>query len=105
MALPAAGLPGALAGVLASIGAEVRTELGGDARDAVGAAGIDAEIWNADAAGEERFKAIVFDATGIRDSTELRELHRFFHPTIRRVADQRADRRPRHSARGLRLAA
>ncbi len=30
-------------------------------------------------------KALVFDATGISDSTELVELQRFFHPTVRRV--------------------
>ncbi|MBJ7459241.1 MAG: 3-oxoacyl-ACP reductase [Thermoleophilaceae bacterium] len=35
--------------------------------------------------GEDRYKALVFDATGITDSTQLEELWRFFHPTIRRV--------------------
>ena len=30
-------------------------------------------------------KALVFDATGIADSTELVELQRFFHPNVRRV--------------------
>jgi 3-oxoacyl-[acyl-carrier protein] reductase len=30
--------------------------------------------------------ALVFDATGIADSTELVELQRFFHPNVRRVA-------------------
>ena len=33
----------------------------------------------------ERHKALVFDATGITDSTQLRELWRFFHPSIRSV--------------------
>jgi 3-oxoacyl-[acyl-carrier protein] reductase len=33
----------------------------------------------------ERVKALVFDATGISDSTELVELQRFFHPTIRKL--------------------
>jgi 3-oxoacyl-[acyl-carrier protein] reductase len=32
-----------------------------------------------------RVKALVFDATGIADSTELVELQRFFHPNVRRV--------------------
>ena len=85
-AAPGGRLSGPIAAVLASIRAEVRTELGGEARDAVGAAGIDAEVWNPDAPADERFKAIVFDASGISDSTELRELWRFFHPTIRRIA-------------------
>jgi 3-oxoacyl-[acyl-carrier protein] reductase len=35
--------------------------------------------------GEEAVKALVFDATGIRDSTQLVELRRFFHPNVRRV--------------------
>jgi 3-oxoacyl-[acyl-carrier protein] reductase len=30
-------------------------------------------------------KALVFDATGIADSTELVELQRFFHPSVKRV--------------------
>ena len=35
---------------------------------------------------EERVGALVFDATGISDSTELVELQRFFHPNVRRIA-------------------
>ncbi len=34
---------------------------------------------------DERVKALVFDATGISDSTELVELQRFFHPNVMRV--------------------
>jgi 3-oxoacyl-[acyl-carrier protein] reductase len=33
----------------------------------------------------QTYKALVFDATGITDSTMLREAWAFFHPTIRRV--------------------
>ena len=33
----------------------------------------------------EIFKALVFDATGIKDSTSLREAWAFFQPTIRRI--------------------
>jgi 3-oxoacyl-[acyl-carrier protein] reductase len=32
-----------------------------------------------------RFKALVFDATGITDAALLRDLHVFFHPTFRRL--------------------
>jgi 3-oxoacyl-[acyl-carrier protein] reductase len=35
--------------------------------------------------GEGPVKALVFDATGIADSTQLVELQRFFHPNVRRV--------------------
>jgi 3-oxoacyl-[acyl-carrier protein] reductase len=34
---------------------------------------------------EASVKALVFDATGIEDSTELVELQRFFHPNVKRV--------------------
>ena len=37
------------------------------------------------AEGQEPVKALVFDATGIADSTELVELQRFFHANVKRV--------------------
>ena len=37
------------------------------------------------AAADQTFKALVFDATGITSTDELREAWAFFHPTIRRV--------------------
>jgi 3-oxoacyl-[acyl-carrier protein] reductase len=85
-AAPGGRLAGAVARVLADAGAQARTQLEGEAREAAGVAGLDAGIWNPDAPGDERFKALVFDATGIDDSTRLRELWEFFHPTIRRVS-------------------
>ena len=33
----------------------------------------------------QSFEALVFDATGIKDTTELRALYDFFHPTIRKL--------------------
>src|SRR5687768_8195068 len=36
--------------------------------------------------GDEPLGALVFDATGIKTSDDLRELYDFFHPVIRRVA-------------------
>ncbi|MDQ2675929.1 MAG: 3-oxoacyl-ACP reductase, partial [Actinomycetota bacterium] len=76
----------AAARVLAGAGVSVKTELEGEVRAAAGEAGLDAGVWNRDAAADSRFKALVFDATGISDSAELRELWEFFHPTIRSVA-------------------
>lgn len=35
---------------------------------------------------EQRFSALVFDASGMKDTTELRALYDFFHPTIRKLA-------------------
>ena len=37
------------------------------------------------ASGDDKAKALVFDATGIEDSTQLVELQRFFHPNVRRI--------------------
>ncbi|HYP55645.1 MAG TPA: 3-oxoacyl-ACP reductase [Solirubrobacterales bacterium] len=43
------------------------------------------EIGAETADGDGKAKALVFDATGIKDSTDLVELQRFFHPNVRRV--------------------
>lgn len=50
-------------------------------------AGSDVEVISPGgiAEGDERYKAVVFDATGITDSTQLDEVWRFFHPVVRRV--------------------
>jgi 3-oxoacyl-[acyl-carrier protein] reductase len=84
-AAPGSRLTGPVAGVLKSVGAAVRTELRDEVRDAAGEAGLDASVWNPEAPAEARFKALVFDATGIADTGALRELREFFQPTIRRV--------------------
>lgn len=40
---------------------------------------LDAEV-------EEGFSALVFDATGMKDTTDLRAVYDFFHPTIKKLA-------------------
>ncbi|MCP3799312.1 3-oxoacyl-ACP reductase [Allokutzneria sp. A3M-2-11 16] len=47
--------------------------------------GAGAEVVTTPPEGEDRFAAIVFDATGITDSAKLQDLHRFFQPVIRRL--------------------
>ena len=84
-AAPGGRLSEPVARVLAGASASVRTELEGEVRAAASKAGLDAGVWNPDAGGDARFKALVFDATGITDSSELRELWEFFQPTIRAV--------------------
>ncbi|MDN5937743.1 MAG: 3-oxoacyl-ACP reductase [Salinisphaera sp.] len=37
-------------------------------------------------AGDARYEALVFDATGMRDPVELRSLYDFFHPVLRQIA-------------------
>jgi 3-oxoacyl-[acyl-carrier protein] reductase len=76
----------AVARTLAEIGAEVHTPMVDSLRSAAAAAGLDARVWGSESAPpEQRFKALVFDATGIGSSTELHEAWAFFHPSIRRV--------------------
>ena len=83
---PGARLAASITKVLANIGAEVHTTLDDDVRSAAAAAGVNAHVFNPEAAPEDHsFKALVFDASGIADSSQLREAYAFFHPTIRRV--------------------
>ncbi|MFC4005367.1 3-oxoacyl-ACP reductase [Prauserella oleivorans] len=49
----------------------------------LGAAGI--EVLSTPAGDDTRYGALVFDATGITDPAQLRELYRFHHPVIRKV--------------------
>jgi len=46
-------------------------------------AGVDAVAVNV--SGPQKYKALVFDASGIQSSEELIELHRFFHPVLRKM--------------------
>jgi 3-oxoacyl-[acyl-carrier protein] reductase len=45
----------------------------------------DAEVFSGIPGADESFKALVFDATGINSSEELREGWRFFQPVVRRL--------------------
>jgi 3-oxoacyl-[acyl-carrier protein] reductase len=84
-AAPGGRLAQALAEVLAQAQAQVATSLQEPVRSAVAAAGVDAAVFNPDAPGEQRFKALVLDASAVADSTELVALQAFFHPTVRRI--------------------
>jgi 3-oxoacyl-[acyl-carrier protein] reductase len=84
-AAPGAALAGAVAQVLAQAHAQAASGLQEPVRSALAAAGLDARVFNPDAPNDQRFKALVFDASGIADSSELVALQDFFHPTVRRV--------------------
>jgi 3-oxoacyl-[acyl-carrier protein] reductase len=84
-AAPAGRLAEPLARELALAEAEVDTALCEEVRGAAAAGDLDAGVWNPDAPDSRRFKAIVFDATGIDDSSKLRELWAFFHPSFRHL--------------------
>jgi 3-oxoacyl-[acyl-carrier protein] reductase len=85
-AAPGARLGGATARVLAAIDADVHTSLDEHVRTAAADASLEAKVWGPEAAPEEQtFKALVFDASGIESSEQLRDLWAFFAPAIRRV--------------------
>jgi 3-oxoacyl-[acyl-carrier protein] reductase len=83
---PGGRLAGAVANVLAALDAVVHTRLDDEVRAAAAGASLDAKVFNpATASADETFAALVFDASGIADSTQLRDAFAFFQPTIRRV--------------------
>ena len=85
-AAPGGRLGGAVARVLVSIGAEAQTPMLDELRAAAADAELDAGVFNPEVApSEQSFAALVFDASGITSTDELREAWAFFHPTIRRV--------------------
>jgi 3-oxoacyl-[acyl-carrier protein] reductase len=85
-AAPGGRLAGAIARVLVSIGAETHTPMLDELRAAAADAELDARVFNPEVApADQTFKALVFDASGIKSSDELHEAWAFFHPTIRRV--------------------
>jgi 3-oxoacyl-[acyl-carrier protein] reductase len=67
-AAPGGRLREPVAAVLRGAGVEVRPSAG-----------------NADT--DERYAALIFDASGIEDSRQLRAIYDFLHPVIRRIAD------------------
>jgi 3-oxoacyl-[acyl-carrier protein] reductase len=75
-----------VAKTLKAVDADVFTAMEEEVRTAAAQAKLDAGVFNPDAApDDERFKAIVLDATGIGSSEELHRAWAFFHPAIRRV--------------------
>jgi 3-oxoacyl-[acyl-carrier protein] reductase len=81
-AAPGGRLAEGIAEVLAQARVDTATSLREPVRSAAAATGLDAGVFNEQAPGGQRFKALIFDASGIADSTELVELQGFFHPTV-----------------------
>jgi len=75
----------AAAGALKDLGADAATALDDPVRAIVAEAGLDAAVFNPQAPADQKFKALVFDASGIESSQDLVELQRFFYPTVSRV--------------------
>jgi 3-oxoacyl-[acyl-carrier protein] reductase len=77
-------LGSAIAAVLKSAEADVWTAEG-PLRDAAGEAGLSPKIFAAETSGDQRFAALVLDATGIAHPDELKALHAFFKPVARKL--------------------
>ncbi len=75
----------AAAEVLRDADADSATALDDPVRALAAEAGLDAAVFNPEAPADQRFKALVFDATGIERAADLVELQRFFYPTASRV--------------------
>jgi 3-oxoacyl-[acyl-carrier protein] reductase len=81
---PGGRLATPMADLLKAVGAT--TFVTGDhMRDAGTRAGVTATAWSAEEDSDQRFAALVFDASGISDPDGLGELYDFFHPVIRRL--------------------
>ncbi len=59
--------------------------LGDTATTVLTDAGVEVHTELAPAEATPRYAALIFDATGLKDSGELEQLHSFFHTTIRRL--------------------
>lgn len=71
--------------VLSNIHAQVFTSLGSDTTTLLNQqltqAGIEANVGQADT----RYKVVIFDASGIQNSQELKQVYEFFHPIVRSI--------------------
>jgi 3-oxoacyl-[acyl-carrier protein] reductase len=81
-AAPGGRLAAEVAKVLSAADVQASTTGERPLREAAAAADLDAALFNPESGGSASFKGLVFDATGISDSSDLVELQRFFYPTV-----------------------
>ena len=74
-----------VAEVLSGAGVELAADLPARTETALAGPGAEENTLAPPDCGEQPLKALVFDATGIRDSGELQALHAFFHANLRRL--------------------
>lgn len=82
---PGGRLTASTLGVLSAVGAETWAAEDDALRDAAASVGLSAKIFNPETAGDQKFQALVFDATGIADVAGLKALYEFFHPVARKL--------------------
>lgn len=84
-AAPSSVLSGAIAQVLSNIHADSYVGNNVALQQEAGKVGLNLRLFNAGDK-ESKFKAVVFDASGIQNSEQLNELYKFFNPIARQVA-------------------
>src|SRR5690349_8508120 len=84
-AAPGGRLIEPIADILRNVGAQAFLGPEDYVRDSAAGAGVTTAAWSPSENGDQRFAALVYDASGIESSDDLRKLYDFFHPAIRRV--------------------
>ena len=79
-------LTDAIAKVLSNINAETLAFSDSGVQEAAASVGLNAQAYAPSAEDTQKFKALVFDASGIKTSAELKALHSFFGPVIRKMS-------------------
>ncbi|CAB1213164.1 3-oxoacyl-ACP reductase [Acinetobacter bouvetii] len=83
-AAPASTLSGSIAQVLANIHANSYAGNNAELQQAAAKAGLSLSAFN-EGDKESKFKAVIFDASGIQNSEQLHELYAFFNPIARQI--------------------
>lgn len=83
-AAPEGVLSSAIANVLSTIHADSYAGNNTDIQQAAAQVGLNLLAFNSGDK-ESRFKAVIFDASGIQNSEQLNELHKFFNPIARQI--------------------
>lgn len=83
-AAPEGVLSSAIANVLSTIHADSYAGNNSDIQQAAAQVGLNLRAFNSGDK-ESRFKAVIFDASGIQNSEQLNELHKFFNPIARQI--------------------
>jgi len=86
-AAPGGVLTGAAARILKNCQAEVHSYAQDHVSKAAKEAGVGVKVWNPEVEAEQKFKALVFDASGITRSDDLVQVYHFFHPVMRKLAE------------------
>ncbi|WP_336930519.1 3-oxoacyl-ACP reductase [Acinetobacter tandoii] len=83
-AAPAGTLSGAISQVLANIHANSYAGNNAELQQVAATQGLKLNAFN-DGDRESKFKAVIFDASGIQNSEQLKELYNFFKPVARQI--------------------